>query len=144
MSDWSVEVEEAMEHILTSLHSLRSSAGRPYSLEKMTVEQMAEERQDMQSLLTEFEKMYSNKSKKEKEVMSELYERFRSVKRLCRRQSSDLVAIPEHHSLDLTLASNRNRKSSQGEEEDNRSKQAQTDLTTDLAAEEEKWHQMSL
>ena len=140
-------VEQAMDHILSSLHSLRSSAGRPYNLEKMTGEEIMEERQDMQSLLSEFEKMYSNNySKKEKEVMSELYERFRSVKRLCRRQSSDLVAIPEEHSLDLTLASTKARRNSQGEEEDNnRYKQSPTDLSSpELSAEEEKWHEMSL
>ena len=122
-------VEQAMDHILSSLHSLRTSAGRPYNLEKMTGEEIMEERQDMQSLLSEFEKMYSNNySKKDKEVMCELYERFRSVKRLCRRQSSDLVAIPEEHSLDLTLASSRARRSSQGEEEEQRYKQL---ITTD-------------
>jgi len=140
-------VEQAMDNILTSLHSMRTTAGRPYSLEEMTGEEIMEERQDMQSLLSEFEKMYSNNhSKKEKEVMCELYERLRSVKRLCRRQSSDLVAIPEEHSLDLTLASSRARRCSQGEEEDNsRYKQSPPDLSSsELSAEEEKWHEMSL
>lgn len=141
-------VEQAMDNILTSLHSLRTRAGRPYSLDQMTGEEMVEERQDMHSLLTEFEKLYSNNySKKEKDVMCELYERLRSVKRLCRRQSSDLVAIPEEHSLDLTLASTRARKSSQGEEEDNRYKPSPADLSSsspELTAEEEKWHEMSM
>ena len=139
-------VEQARDNILTSLQSLRTTAGRPYSLDQMTGEQMLEERQDMISLLSEFEKLYSNNvSKKEKELMSELYERLRSVKRLCRRQSSDLVAIPEEHSLDLTLASSSSRRASQGEEEENRHKQPTSEQTfPELSAEEEKWHEMSL
>ena len=140
-------VEEARDNILTSLHSLRTTAGRPYSLEEMTGEQMVEERQDMQALLSEFEKLNSNNySKKEKDVMWELYERLRLVKRLCRRQSSDLVAIPEEHSLDLTLASSRSRRASQGEEEETRlHRLSPTDQTSpELTAEEEKWHEMSL
>jgi len=138
--------EQARDSILSSLDTLRSSAGRPFSLDQMTGEQMADERRDMQSLLTEFEKMYSSiSSKREKELMTDLYERLRSVKRLCRRQSSDLVPIPEHHSLDLTLATT-TRKTSQEEEEE---EEEDAETTTrykhwNMEADEEKWHQMSL
>ena len=142
--------EQARDTILTSLDSLRCSAGRPYNLDKMTGEQMADERRDMQSLLSEFEKMYStNSSKKEKELMADLYERLRSVKRLCRRQS-DLVPIPEHGSLDLCLASTTTtRKTSQEEdEEEEEEEEEEADLVrykpNNMEKEEEKWHQMSL
>lgn len=139
--------EQARDSILTSLDTLRSSAGRPYSLEKMTAEQVADERRDMQGLLGEFEKMYSSiSSKKEKELMSDLYERFRWAKRLCRRQSSELVPIPEHHSLDLSLASLASspsrRKLSGGEEEEEEA--ASRSRNSHAEADLEKYHQMSL
>ena len=35
-----------------------------------------------------------------KEVMAGLYERYRAVRRLCRRQSNELTPIPEHDLLD--------------------------------------------
>merc|ERR1719362_2207293 len=47
-------------------------------------------------------------SRRDKELMADLYERYRAVRRLCRRQSTgDLISIPEHTPLDLSLASPR-------------------------------------
>ena len=141
--------EQARDTILTSLDTLRCNAGRPYNLDKMTGEQMADERKDMQSLLSEFEKMYSsNSSKREKELMADLYERLRSVKRLCRRQS-DLVPIPEHGSLDLSLATTtRKTNQEEDEEEEEEEEEEDTDLVrykhNNMETEEEKWHRMSL
>jgi len=71
----------------------------------MTSDQLIDEKQDLQSQLTEFEK--TNRlplNKQDKEIMSNLYERFRQLKRLSRR-TSDLVPIPEEEPISLTLAS---------------------------------------
>merc|ERR1712025_1201378 len=76
----------------------------------MTAEEIVDERRDMQTLLSEFEKKYSVPlSKRDKDTMSGLYERYRCVRRMSRRQSNELVPIPEHTSIDLTLASPRPR-----------------------------------
>ena len=64
----------------------------------------------MAGLLTEFEKKCGGGplGRRDKELMADLYERYRAVRRLCRRQSTgDLISIPEHTPLDLSLASPR-------------------------------------
>jgi len=98
-------VEEQRDQINLHLANLRLKSGRPNELSEMTSDQLADEKQDLQSLLTEFEK--TNRlplNKQDKEIMSDLYERFRQLKRLSRR-TSDLVPIPEEESISLTLAS---------------------------------------
>ena len=60
---------------------MRLSVGRPYELDRMTAEEIVDERRDMQSLLNEFEKKYSVPlSKRDKDTMSGLYERYRCVR----------------------------------------------------------------
>jgi len=149
-------LEKERDRIIRNLEDLRLSVGRPYDIEEMTVDQIADERRDMQSALNEFEKKYSVAlTKRDKETMSGLYERYRSVKRLCRRQSCDLVPIPEDTSIDLTLASPRERitwssltpeppvvEDSEDEEADFTSRLR---VVRSLSGESDaKWHQMSL
>merc|ERR1712198_161886 len=106
-------LEKERDRIVQSLAVMRLSVGRPYELDRMTAEEIVDERRDMQSLLNEFEKKYSVPlSKRDKDTMSGLYERYRCVRRMSRRQSNELVPIPEHTSIDLTLASPRPRLSS--------------------------------
>merc|ERR1712112_79642 len=103
-------LEKERDKIIENLAMLRLSVGRPYEIDAMTADQIVDERRDMQSMLNEFEKKHSMPlTKRDKEAMSGLYERYRCVRRLCRRQSNELVPIPEHTSIDLTLASPRPR-----------------------------------
>jgi len=108
-----MSVEEKRDQIVLRLENIRSRCGRPFEIEKMNVDQIGEEKVDMQSQLLEFEKVHGHPlNKRDKEIMSHLYERYRQVKRQCRRQSSgSLVAIPEEESIALTLASPKRRMS---------------------------------
>ena len=105
-------VEQERDLIVLNLADMRLRSGRPYELTKMTLEQIADEKLDMQSQLLEFEKVHGHPLKKgDKETMNNLYERYRLVKRQSRRSSSDLVPIPEEESIALTLASPKHRMS---------------------------------
>jgi len=85
--------------------------------------------------------------------MSGLYERYRCVRRLCRRQSNELVPIPEHTSIDLTLASPRQRISTPEPPCDDTTEDESEDVVTTTASRarvssltgvnDAKWHQMS-
>jgi len=102
--------EKERDKIVSQLDSLRLSVGRPYELDSMSPDQMVDEKRDMAGLLAEFEKKCGGGplSRRDKELMADLYERYRAVRRLCRRQSTgDLISIPEHTPLDLSLASPR-------------------------------------
>lgn len=147
-------VEEKRDQIVLRLENIRSRCGRPFDLVKMTGDQIGEEKVDIQSQLLEFEKVHGHPlNKGDKEMMSNLYERYRQVKRHCRRQSCELVAIPEEESIALTLASPKHRMSSElsntyFEIEQNEivsissvfeTEQKKADQTND----EENWHTMS-
>ena len=55
----------------------------------MSLEQIFDEKLEMQTFLLEFEKVHGHpETKEEKDAMKDLYERYRSVKRLARRSSS--------------------------------------------------------
>jgi len=152
-------LEKERDRIIQNLKALRLSVGRPYELEDMTADQIADERQDMKTLLNEFEKKYSVPllTKRDKETMSGLYERYRCVRRLCRRQSSDLVPIPEEASIDLTLASPRQRISSVSLSPEPPYDDTEDDVTSvtgvntanrlrvsrSVCVSDEKWHQMT-
>jgi len=146
-------LEKERDKIVSQMDSLRLSVGRPYDLGSMTPDQMVDEKRDMAGLLGEFEKKCGGGplSRRDKELMADLYERYRAVRRLCRRQSTgDLVPIPEHTPLDLSLASPRQmrlRANSDTEmaeadmevtEARSESREAAARLGTDL-----KWHQMT-
>lgn len=142
-------LEKERDAIIRNLADLRLSVGRPYEIADMTVDQIADERQDMQTALNEFEKKYNVPlTKRDKETMSGLYERYRCVKRLCRRQSCDLVPIPEHTSIDLTLATPRERISSVSLDSEPAVEDEQEDFTSRIRvlrsmSDDEKWHQMT-
>lgn len=143
-------LETERDKIIRNLADLRLSVGRPYDICDMTVDQIADERRDMQAELNEFEKKYNVPlTKRDKETMSGLYERYRCVKRMCRRQSCDLVPIPEHTSIDLTLATPRDRLSSISLTPEPPVEDEQEDFSSRIRvlrsmSDDEKWHQMSL
>jgi len=136
-------LEKERNTIAAQLDSLRLSVGRPYELDSMTAEQMMDERRDMAGLLGEFEKKYGVPLRME--AMAGLYERYRAVRRLCRRQSTgDLIPIPEHTPLDLTLASPRQRMglavNSESEMEEGEEMEARSESREDGDI---MWHQMT-
>jgi len=103
-------VEQERDQIVQNLENIRLRCGRPYELDQMTSDQIADEKLDMQSQLLEFEKVHGHPlNKGDKEIMANVYERYRQVKRQCRRLSSELVPIPEEESIALTLASPKRR-----------------------------------
>jgi len=105
-------VEQERDLILENLSNMRLRSGRPSELTDMTPDELKEEKLDIESQILEFEKKHGQPFKKEdKEIMSCLYERFRQVRRYCRRSSNDMVVIPEEASIDLTLVNPKHRMS---------------------------------
>jgi len=151
-------VEQERDQIIESLHNIRLRCGRPFELNEMTLDQVLDEKLDMQSQLVEFEKAFGHPvNKGAKEIMTDLYERYRQVKRQCRRSSSELVPIPEEESIALTLASPKRRMSadlstSNTEIQDdekvkpNLSKRLAFEIEQnkeELTADDENWHTMT-
>jgi len=101
-----ITIEQERDVILEKLRKTRLTSGRPTEIAEMTPDQLKEEKLDMESQLLEFEKVHGQLiNKADKEVMSCLYERFRQVKRSCRRSSNELMPIPEGESVTMILAS---------------------------------------
>jgi len=109
-----VAIRESLLNIEKKLEESRSLKLRPFDLDFMTLEQIFDEKLEMQTVLLEFERVHGHpETKDEKEAMKNLYERYRTVKRLARRSSSarsretatDLAPIPEDEAISLTLAS---------------------------------------
>eukprot|EP00091_Calanus_sinicus_P002712 TRINITY_DN12807_c0_g1_i1.p1 TRINITY_DN12807_c0_g1~~TRINITY_DN12807_c0_g1_i1.p1 ORF type:complete len:454 (+),score=93.15 TRINITY_DN12807_c0_g1_i1:148-1509(+) len=109
-----VAIRESLVNIEKKLEESRALKLRPFDLDFMSLEQIFDEKLEMQTFLLEFEKIHGHpETKEEKDAMKELYERYRSVKRLARRSSSarsrenatDLAPIPEDEAISLTLAS---------------------------------------
>jgi len=109
-----IAIRESLSNIEQKLEESRALKLRPFDLDFMSLEQIFDEKLEMQTFLLEFERVHGHpETKDEKEAMKELYERYRSVKRLARRSSSarsresatDLAPIPEEEAISLTLAS---------------------------------------
>jgi hypothetical protein len=107
-------IRESLLNIEKKLEESRASKLRPFDLDFMSLEQIFDEKLEMQTFLLEFEKIHGHpETKEEKEAMKDLYDRYRSVKRMARRSSSaksrenatDLAPIPEDEAISLTLAS---------------------------------------
>jgi len=104
--------------ILRRLEEGRKNKGRPLSYNDMSIQQVLEEKLEMQSLLREYENEFGHpESREEKEVMKEVYERYRVIKRMARRSSQarsgdsfvGLMTIPEDKEVDLTTVSPQHR-----------------------------------
>ena len=108
------DIQQSLSGIEKKLEENRNLKARPSDLDLMSIEQIIDEKLDIQTLLLDFERIHGHpETKEEKEAMKELYERYRALKMIVRRSqsarsrqvSSDLVSIPEDESLPLTLAS---------------------------------------
>lgn len=81
--------EEDKNKMIKDLNELRKTKERPEELDLMTLEQMLDEKLDMQTQLIEYEKVHGLHSKQaNREIMADLYERYRLVLRQTRRLSS--------------------------------------------------------
>jgi len=109
-----VAIKEFLLNMEQKLEENRTIKMRPFDLEIMSLDQIFDEKLAIQTVLLEFEKIHGHpETTEEKDAMKELYERYRSVKRLARRSSSarsresatDLTPIPEEEAISLTLAS---------------------------------------
>ena len=84
-----IAIRESLSNIEQKLEESRALKLRPFDLDFMSLEQIFDEKLEMQTFLLEFERVHGHpETKDEKEAMKELYERYRSVKRLARRSSS--------------------------------------------------------
>lgn len=111
----SKSAERDRDKIVKNLEEMRKSKDRPTELDRMTAEQMSEEKLDLQSQLIEYEKLHglpANQSNRE--VMADLYERYRLVLRQTRRTAmarwsvtslpggmGELMSIPEDKLINI-------------------------------------------
>jgi len=107
-----------LAEILDKMAENRKSKNRPVNYQDMSLEQVFEEKLELQSLLRDYEKEFGHpESRAEKDTMKEVYERYRVIKRMARRSSQvrsgdssvELVTIPEDEEIDLTLMSPQHR-----------------------------------
>merc|ERR1719510_826484 len=113
---------DSLQHVVHDLEETlekdRESDGRPLDLNSMTPEQVIQEKQSIQRVLNKFQNVLKSTSATDKErlALSDLLQRYSSVKRLMRRSSnvlikepSELQTIPEGSEIQLTLASPQHR-----------------------------------
>jgi len=108
--------EEDKDKMIQKMNDIRLRNERPFHLDLMTVEQMFDEKMDLQRHLTDYETVHGLAGEQgDKNIMADLYERYRLVLRQTRRQSlksdtsmtclGDLASIPEDESVSLHLSS---------------------------------------
>jgi len=108
-----------VRHLEESLEKDREECGRPLELGSMSPEQVIQEKQSIQRALNQFKDVINNTSSatdQDRQVLKELLQRYRTVKRLVRRSSNVLIkdpceleTIPEGSEIQLTLASPQHR-----------------------------------
>lgn len=115
--DWEksiLTIRISLADITAQLEDSRADKGRPEDPDMMSLDQVLDEKLELQCHLLEYEKKHGHpETKEEKEQMKDLYERYRTVKRLARRSGSarsrdsvsELASIPEDEEISLTLAS---------------------------------------
>merc|ERR1711915_68790 len=99
------------EILMSSLSSLRVSAGRSDHLDEMSPEQLLQEKVDMQEQLQQYEALHGlQDSQANRDIMADVYDRYRYLLRLTKRQSTPrcsvtnitLDSIPEDSQLDIS------------------------------------------
>lgn len=102
------QLEVLVNQVQNSLEGNRDAYGRPEDPLLMTQQELVSEKNSMQRQLLMLEKKYGRpESKEEKEIVKNLYSRYRLVKKLSfrfsaeRENSFDLVPIIEHETLEF-------------------------------------------
>jgi hypothetical protein len=113
------ELKNTVRNLEESLEKDREESGRPFELGSMSPEQVIQEKQSIQRALNQFKDVINNTSSatdQDRQVLKELLQRYRTVKRLVRRSSNVLIkdpceleTIPEGSEIQLTLASPQHR-----------------------------------
>lgn len=106
-------MRNSLQDIEIQLRAKRKMKGRPNVMEEMTSDQLYTEKVDIQSALLQFEKLFGHpETEEEKSLTKEIYDRYRTVRRLVRRSSTrgskeqqELETIPEDEAISLTMAS---------------------------------------
>jgi len=112
-------IRAKLKEIVEKMEENRVAKNRPYNYQDMEIDQVMDEKMELQSLLRDYEKEFGHpESREEKDCMKEVYERYRIIKRMARRSSQnrsgdscavDLMTIPEDEEVDLTLVSPQHR-----------------------------------
>ncbi|XP_014248893.1 protein FAM13A isoform X2 [Cimex lectularius] len=106
--------EEVIQEIEKRLTEKRVSGGRGDELEMMTHDQLVEEKVAIQKVLLQLEASFGRpSSKEERDMVRNLYDRYRTVKRILLRHApsklkdsiSELGTILEHEAMDFTASS---------------------------------------
>merc|ERR1719510_641192 len=113
------ELKNTVRNLEEMLEKDREESGRPLELGSMSPEQVIQEKQCIQRVLNQFKDVINNDSSatdQDRQVLKELLQRYRTVKRLVRRSSNILIkepceleTIPEGSEIQLTLASPQHR-----------------------------------
>uniref|UniRef100_A0A6P8IJE2 Protein FAM13A-like isoform X3 n=1 Tax=Actinia tenebrosa TaxID=6105 RepID=A0A6P8IJE2_ACTTE len=75
-------VQQSLDNILRKLQDKRKSAGRNEDLQSLTMEQLQDEKLSVQKALLQHESVFGRPtSKKDKDIMRPLYDRYRMIKR---------------------------------------------------------------
>ncbi len=82
-------IKDSLRDLEAELRAQRTmKGGRPYDLEAMTSEQLMQEKEDLHSALLRFEATFGQpETAEEKDLTRDIYDRYRTVKRLVRRSS---------------------------------------------------------
>merc|ERR1711962_183946 len=136
-------IEEVRKKVESNMSKLRKLAGRPHSLEEMSLVEQEAEKADLVSQLelveVELGQLVTRGDRHSRQPMADLFLRLRTLKKTTRRPSSDsgefLEDIPEHETIKVMTTANRNRRvslDSTGGEEEQEEEQ-----------EEVEWHTMN-
>jgi len=147
-------IEEVRKKVESNMTKLRKLAGRPHSLEEMSLVEQEAEKADLVSQLelveVELGELVTRGDRHSRQPMADLFLRLRTLKKTTRRPSSDsgefLEDIPEHETIQVVTTTNRNRRVSldstggeeeQEEEEDLESEQEQQEQEQEQEKEQE-------
>ena len=112
-------LRRVLNEVETKLQSDRRDTGRPAALDDMNPEQIVDEKNSIQNALSKVQDVFGHPStEEERSLLRNLFQRYRSVKRMMRRSSNnifllkdscELETIPEGTEIQLTLASPQHR-----------------------------------
>jgi len=105
-------IRKRLAEITRKMATNRTYKKRPIDFQTMSLDQILEEKLELQSLLKDYEREFGHpETREERDATKEVYERYRAIKRLARRSSqiqsgeiTDMPAIPEDMVVEMTLA----------------------------------------
>lgn len=104
-------LEGVFNEMQRSLKERRCVVGRPETIEEMSIDQIVEEKLDLQKSLLKYESVFGRPSRKEdRTVMKPLYDRYRTIRNLVakipkNKEPTDLQPILEHVAMNFSSPS---------------------------------------